>query len=80
MDTPKVLPKGTTQEQWAQYQMDLKNHQNWCKDREQFAEYVIDLCFIKGNEEALKQIKKEIERIWFMDAPNEPGYYRANND
>lgn len=80
METPKVLPQGTTQEQWDQYQVNLKNHQNWCNDREQFAEYVAEEVMKCGYKSALEKIKKEIEQIWFMDAPNEPGYYRANND
>ena len=85
METPKVLPKDlmgrqTTQEQWDQYQLDLKNHNNWCDSRQEFAERIIKLVQEIGPEKAFEKISREIYEIRFMDAPNEPGYYRANND
>lgn len=83
METPKILPKGTTQEQWDRYQEDLKNHEEICERKKPKKS---DFGFI-GNMppdyEGLKAYENAYSN-WHMmyccDAPNEPGYYRANND
>ena len=60
----KFLPKGTTQEQWDRYELDMKAHEDFCArekptDPEKLGAW---------------------EMMRFCDAPNKPGYYRANND
>lgn len=76
----KTYPKGTTKEQWDQYEMDLKNHNSWCDSRLGFAQSVIELVKAIGPEEAFAHVKKVISETRSMDAPNKPGYYTANND
>jgi len=80
METPKILPHGTTKEQWDKYQLDLKNHNAWCDSRESFARDVIWMVQNHGAEKTKEMIKSQIYDIRFLDAPNAPGYYRANND
>lgn len=77
---PNPLPKGTTLEQWERYELDEHNHMAWCKSRQEFAETVIKFVQMYGPVEAFERIKKSIDEIRSMDAPNKPGYYRANND
>lgn len=81
MGYPKDLNgKETTKEQWQQYELDLKNHENWCDSRLEFSETVIKFVQLYGPEEAYERIKRSIDEIRSMDSPNKPGYYRANND
>jgi hypothetical protein len=75
-----TYPKGTTKEQWDQYELDLHNHTNWCDSRMQFAETVIKMVQIHGYEKAYELVKRIIDETRSMNAPNKPGYYRANND
>lgn len=66
MPIPNIIPKGTTLEQWEQY------------EREQYA--------FESRMRAIEPAdKNSVEyNLWLasycMDAPNKPGYYRANND
>lgn len=67
------MKAGTTQAQWDRYNDELIEHQIYCDKirpkRENFETQVeYDAAF------------SEWQKILFMDAPNEPGYYRANND
>jgi len=85
METPKVLPKDlmgrqTTAEQWEQYQLDLKNHEAWVNNRKEYLQRVLDYAMSNGIEDAHKRFMHELDQALSMDAPNEPGYYRANND
>ena len=70
---PKTLPKGTTMEQWEQYEKDLAAHESYYSNiRPKTSDFVE---FVEWNK-ALS--------AWLTDknmyAPNKPGYYRANND
>lgn len=85
MKTPKVLPKDqmgrqTTPEQWEQYQLDLKNHEAWIEGRREFLKRIIETAIMKGSKATLDQFNYELDLKLSMDAPNYPGYYRANND
>jgi len=73
METPKVLPKGTTQEQWDQYQEDLARHNAYYED-------IMPQRHFFETEEEYNSAMSE----WNMNShcfePNHPGYYIANND
>lgn len=66
-------PKGTTAEQWEEYAKAAKKHEDYCESMRPLREmYLTDQAF---------QIDiNEWSKIALMDAPNKPGYYRANND
>ncbi len=80
------VPKGTTYEQWVRYKADCEAHEEYVKQKGDNLSLAIWL--FKGPFEwtgeqielASKIIKEEISRATHMDRPNEPGYYRANND
>lgn len=97
METPKVLPKDlmgkqTTQEQWDQYQIELKAHEERCKREKprepQWSDYknvspMNEHIYEQNFRQKMDDYKKalsEWQMMCSMDAPNEPGYYRANND
>lgn len=85
METPKVLPKDlngrqTTKEEWESYQIALKNHNAFQDFKESFANDIFLLIEAHGIDKAKFKIKEAIHMARMMDAPNEPGYYRANND
>jgi len=68
-----ILTKGTTIEQWERYYEDLKRHEERCK-REKPTEHDYDL------ESDFNSAFSEWQMMCSCDAPNKPGYYRANND
>jgi len=78
------LPEGTTQEQWDQYYEDVYSHELFCKHAKVLFDRVnwlikseVDL----GTASYINEVLKcELSRMQSMDAPNKPGYYRANND
>jgi len=94
-NTPNY-PKGTTKEQWDRYAIDLKAHEervarekpiepDHLKYKEQ--KYKGEWTFIPGYLErysndwdAYQKKLSEWEMMCSCDAPNKPGYYRANND
>lgn len=80
METPKILPAGTTQEQWDRYQIELKNHEAFCDFKQSWANDIFLLIEAHGLEKAKEKVKSAIDMARSMDAPNYPGYYRANND
>lgn len=67
------VPKGTTEQQWRDYHNEMLRHEAYYNERRPKSEDFKE--FSQWNT-ALTQ--------WLMDkscmAPNEPGYYRANND
>jgi len=67
------IPAGTTQAQWDRYNDELCEHEAYCAKikpkREDFE-----------TEDGFSAAMGEWFKVRFMDAPNEPGYYRANND
>jgi hypothetical protein len=85
METVKY-PKGTTQEQWERYEAELAAHNQYI-DRYRF--FLNRICNHlewkeKGKswtpDEIRKLMTSEIDMSESCDAPNKPGYYRANND
>ena len=85
METPKTLPKDlmgkqTTPEQWEKYQIELKNHQAWIQGRREFLMQILKSVFENGIGPTEQKFNRELDQSLSMDAPNEPGYYRANND
>lgn len=77
---------GTTQEQWDRYKEDLAKHTQFINDYKFFLNRICrHLQFVSNSKawttaEIMDVISKEINKASSMDAPNEPGYYRANND
>lgn len=70
---PEKLPAGTTREQWERYEEDLKRHEKRVHDtRPNTADY--------STFESYRAATQEWEMMRSCDAPNKPGYYRANND
>ena len=86
MKTLTKLPEGTTQEQWNEYNERLAEHEQFIYNYTFFLNRIVrQLEFVQPNktwttEEITKAITSEIKRSDSMDAPNKPGYYRANND
>jgi len=81
METPKILPKGTTQEQWDRYERESKEHIIYCRGVMKainILQWLLEQDIPVNN--LLYRMKSEHDKILFMDAPDEPGYYRANND
>lgn len=60
-------PKGTTKEQWDRYEKEA-------------AEFEKKMRAIEPPREEMPELWNEWLRSYSMDAPNKPGYYRANND
>lgn len=68
---------GLLKQQWDQYEIDLKAHKERCGRERPRPEDFNDL---NGGEAAYNAAYQEWEKMRFCDAPNKPGYYRANND
>lgn len=77
-------PKGTTKEQWERYYDDLKAHENRCdKEKPKNTDYGYDSMFgfrAEADRTAYNKAHANWEMMCSCDAPNKPGYYRANND
>ena len=80
MEIPNPLPRGTTREQWDRYELDKLNHDAFVSGRRQFLARVLIYAEQNGIDAAEKYFTEELNRAHSMDAPNEPGYYRATND
>jgi len=75
---------------WSQYHESLKEHDHFIKNYKFFLERICNhLKFVNNGDtsdhswsvdEIRSTITSEIHKCQSMDAPNEPGYYRANND
>jgi hypothetical protein len=82
----KTYPAGTTEKQWADYKEELMAHEQYISNYKFFLERIVSyLEFAQPNagwttDEIKIAITTEIKRAHSMDAPNKPGYYRANND
>lgn len=63
----------TSKEQWDKYYADLKAHEQRMDDTKPMR------CNFQ-DDDAFHNAMVEWDRARFCDAPNEPGYYRANND
>lgn len=80
-------PEGTTKEQWDKYYSDTKSHDKFISDYRFFLNKIVSHLDWMSSENTLwsiDDIKRvmttELDKIESMDAPNKPGYYRANND
>jgi len=81
MTYPKDLNgKPTTKEQWDQYEADLKIHEMRIEIMRIFLERVLLRVSLYGIDEAREYFTKDLDKDLSMDAPNKPGYFRANND
>lgn len=67
----RTYPEGTTKEQWDKYEADLKKHEEYCKNTKPDD-------FMDSSE--YRKAMAEWEMMCSCDAPNKPGYFRANND
>lgn len=79
----KKMPEGTTQAQWDQYELDQKNHEAWINGRKEFMNEVLEMVQSKHIiqiEVIRDHFTRKLDEKLSMDAPNRPGYYRANND
>lgn len=74
---PSKLPEGTTKEQWEQYEADVKEHEARCEREKPLPENYTDMA---GGELAYMAAFRAWQMMRSCDAPNKPGYYRANND
>lgn len=80
------IPKGTTQEQWDKYEQDCKEHEEHIKRYRFFLDRICNMLeFKKPNHfwttaHIHNVMTAEIDMSSSCDAPNKPGYYRANND
>jgi hypothetical protein len=84
-----AYPKGTTKEQWDRYESEMKAHDERVKRLQPDpAKYGFESSSlenqggwtIEGGEQAFRRAVSEWEMMRSCDAPNKPGYYRANND
>lgn len=62
------------------YEIQLANHNNWCDSKLRDMETILALVLRYGIDDARKIFTETVEEMRSMDAPNKPGYYRANND
>lgn len=80
------IPKGTTKEQWERYNLEIAQHRQFIENYKLYLDRIFrHLQFIEPDKawtlgEIRKTILDEIHRCESMDAPNKPGYFRANND
>ena len=79
---PKIIhyPTGTTKEQWDKYELDLQNHEARIAYQRDFLNNILMYCEANGFNATKQKFESELDRALSMDAPNKPGYYRANND
>lgn len=89
MEKRKKIPAGTTQEQWDAYYKAVEKHEARCERTVPLAsKYGYEPTgleseggwTIEGGEDAYHKAVSEWRMMRSCDAPNEPGYYRANND
>lgn len=79
-------PKGTTKEQWDKYYEELDAHNKFIERYRFYLDRIVNFLEFKKpkntwtTSDILTLIEGEIRDSQSMDAPNKPGYYRANND
>lgn len=70
-----------TSQDWKRYAEELERHELFCKHMKIAFDRAIWLLEHCDNLEFIKTtLYEELSRTQSMDAPNMPGYYRANND
>lgn len=91
METKKY-PEGTTKEQWERYYEDLKHHEEYMARTKPippplyFSLYKPTPNYPTHAETQMEAIRiynvamSEWKMAYSCDAPNKPGYFRANND
>jgi len=89
MEEEIKYPKGTTKEQWDLYNEQKAAHDKFIECYRFFLDRIVNHLEWKGKrmgkaswtpDEIKDWITSEIVKSNSMDAPNKPGYYRANND
>lgn len=84
-----TYPKGTTKEQWDQYEIEVNDHEKFIEHYKFFLDRIVNYLEWQGPRmnktsftpsEIRDFVSSEIISADSMDAPNKPGYYRANND
>lgn len=79
----KTIPAGTTQAQWDQYEIDKAKHEERVKREKPLEPEATLYLSFEEYQEAMTDYRKKYSEWQMMsscDAPNKPGYYRANND
>lgn len=85
----KGVMEDTSLPEWQKYYADLERHEQFIKNYKFFLDRIVThLNWLgerrKRNEwtpdDIARVLGSEIDQSWSMDAPNKPGYYRANND
>lgn len=77
---------GTTDEQWERYELEVKAHEQFIERYRFYLERIVKHLEFKRNNgtwspaEIFFTMEQEIRMSESMDAPNKPGYTRANND
>jgi hypothetical protein len=85
---PKNMTRtdGTTDEQWERYEAEVKAHEQFIERYRFYLDRIVNHLkwkrpdHIWTPEEIKSVMESEIRMADSMDAPNKPGYYRANND
>ena len=73
------IPAGTTEKQWAEYHQDVEEHKAYQESIKPNEKDFTDVFGVLDESAYNQAIKRwQFERL--LGAPNEPGYYRANND
>lgn len=62
------------------YIMELNNHKARIANKRAFLNQVVESVSQIGPEATLAKFNRLLDESLSMDAPNPPGYYRANND
>lgn len=77
----KKLPKGTTEQQWFDYHEEVIKHEQHVKDcQPQKEDMEFNDTEVGFNERKFNAAYSAWEMMRSCDRPNQPGYYRANND
>jgi hypothetical protein len=72
-------PAGTTKEQWDRYNAEMAKHTAYMEANKPIRQKYADE-FGEVDDDAYNAALNRWRLEGLMDAPNEPGYYRANND
>lgn len=88
-NTETTYPKGTTAEQWDQYEIEVKDHEKFIEHYKFFLDRIVSYLEWQGPRmnktsftpsEIRDFVSSEISAAESMDKPNRPGYEFANND
>lgn len=88
-NSEKGKMEDTSLPEWQKYYAELERHEKFCDDYRFFLDRIcrhLEWLNQRGREgtwtteDIQKVIASEIDKSRSMDAPNKPGYTRANND